>query len=72
MLLRCTAMATGVMISGLAFATGVGVGAAAVGGACLAYKAVKRRSRWRDEDRAMPSHTPNPGDDLASTEAMPS
>ena len=59
MLLRCATMATGVMMTGVAFAAGLGLGAAAVGGACLARRAMKQRSQWRDEDRAMaPEQSP--------------
>ena len=54
MLMRGAAMmATGVMMTGLAFAAGLGLGAAAVGGACLARQAMRRRSEWRDEHHAM-------------------
>ena len=65
-------MATGMMMTGLAFMAGVGLGAAAVGGACLARQAMKRRSEWQDDSHAMPpAASPMAGDDLAQPGAMP-
>lgn len=37
------------------FLAGIGVGAAVVGGACLARQAMRRRTAWRDEGDAMPA-----------------
>jgi ABC-type nickel/cobalt efflux system permease component RcnA len=71
MLLRCATMATGVMMTGVAFAAGLGLGVAAVGGACLARRAMKQRSQWRDEDRAMAPDAPMQRDDLGVSDAMP-
>jgi hypothetical protein len=66
-------MATGMMMTGLAFMAGVGLGAAAVGGACLARKAMKRRSEWRDDHHATMAPTDGTahGDDLTQPGAMP-
>ncbi|WP_149537603.1 hypothetical protein [Siccirubricoccus phaeus] len=62
---RCNPLA---MAGGLAvitavgpFLAGVGVGVGIVGGACLARRAWKKRSEWRDQ----------PKDDLPAAEAMP-
>lgn len=43
------ATTTGMIVASFAFLTGVGVGAAAIGGACLARQAMKRRNSWRDD-----------------------
>jgi hypothetical protein len=68
-------MATGMMMTGMAFVAGLGLGAAAVGGACLARKAMKRRSEWRDDHHhPMPSDTTGAamhGDDPTQPGAMP-
>ncbi len=56
MFLRSTAMATAVTLGGAAFiagvATGAGLGLAAVGTACLARRAMKRRRDWGKDDSA--------------------
>lgn len=44
------------------FLAGLGVGAAVVGGACLARQAMKRRTSWRDDPDPM-GEPPLPGDD---------
>lgn len=53
MFLRSTAMATAVTLGGAAFiagvAAGAGLGLAAVGTACLARRAMKRRRDWGKE-----------------------
>ncbi len=58
MLLRCGTMMGGATaaMGGLAvlamtgpFLAGMGVGAAVVGGACLARRAMRQRTGWRDE-----------------------
>ncbi|HYZ32182.1 MAG TPA: hypothetical protein VE684_07865 [Crenalkalicoccus sp.] len=77
MLMRCGSMAmTGaatmggmMMLAGLApFLAGVGVGAAAVCGACYARKAMERRGGWRDQGSTgtAPLSEPLPGDDAAT------
>lgn len=60
MLLRCgstmmggaAATMGGMMMLAAAgpFLAGVGVGAGILGGACLARRAMKKRTAWRDED----------------------
>ncbi|MBL6455150.1 hypothetical protein JMJ55_07425 [Belnapia sp. T6] len=64
MFMRAAATATtaGMVFASLAFLTGVGVGAAAIGGACLARQAMKQRNSWRDEDA---------GASVSATDAMP-
>ncbi|MBL6076756.1 hypothetical protein JMJ56_01980 [Belnapia sp. T18] len=54
------ATTTGMVVASFAFLTGLGLGAAAVGGACLARQAMKRRNSWKDDTTSMPT-----------TEAMP-
>jgi hypothetical protein len=57
---RCNTLAmAGTAAGGLAvlagigpFLAGIGLGAGIVGGACLARKAMKRRSGWRDDPAA--------------------
>jgi hypothetical protein len=47
-------------------ALGVALGAAGAGGAWIACRMMRRRGRWRDEDRIEgmpPAAGPNPGDD---------
>ncbi len=72
MLMRCGPMAmTGAMtgaLGGMAmlasvgpFLAGLGVGAAVVGGACLARREMKKRTAWRD-DPAPLAEPPLPGD----------
>ncbi|MCO6416418.1 hypothetical protein JYK14_09590 [Siccirubricoccus sp. KC 17139] len=66
---RCNPLAmAGTAMGGLAvmtavgpFLAGIGVGAGIVGGACLARRAMRKRSEWRDE----------PASDLPPPEAMP-
>jgi hypothetical protein len=48
MLLRTAATAAGLTIAGMIFTAGVGVGAAAAGGAFLACKAMKKRHSWKE------------------------
>jgi hypothetical protein len=47
------ATTTGMVVASFAFLTGLGLGAAAVGGACLARQAMKRRDSWRDDGASM-------------------
>lgn len=69
MLMRCGPMAmTGATLGGMAmlasvgpFLAGLGVGAAVVGGACLARRAMKQRTSWRD-DPGVQVNPPLPGD----------
>ena len=68
MLLRCgsrmmgggAAAMGGVMLLAAAgpFLAGIGVGAGIVGGACLARRALKRRSAWKDEDMVAAASEP--------------
>ncbi|CAA9234702.1 MAG: hypothetical protein AVDCRST_MAG27-2190 [uncultured Craurococcus sp.] len=62
MFMRAAAAATttGMIVASFAFLTGIGVGAAAIGGACLARQAMKRRNSWKDDTASM-----------SVTEAMP-
>ena len=62
MFMRAAAAATttGMIVASFAFLTGIGVGAAAIGGACLARQAMKRRNSWKDDSASM-----------SVTEAMP-
>ena len=62
MFMRAAAAATttGMIVASFAFLTGIGVGAAAIGGACLARQAMKRRNNWKDDAASM-----------SVTEAMP-
>ncbi|MBY0330413.1 MAG: hypothetical protein K2X49_07070 [Acetobacteraceae bacterium] len=62
MLLRCgtkvmggaaAAMGGMALLAAGPFLAGLGVGAALVGGTCMARQAMRRRSAWRDEDAAM-------------------
>jgi hypothetical protein len=62
MLLRAAATAAGMTIAGLAFTAGVGAGAALVGGACLARRAMKKRNAWK-EDKASVSAADTLADD---------
>jgi hypothetical protein len=67
MLLRCGSTMLGgaaATMGGMAmlaaagpFLAGVGVGAALVGGACVARKAMRRRTAWRDEGSAATAAT---------------
>jgi hypothetical protein len=65
MLFRAAACtAAGLTIAGMAFTAGVGLGVAAVGGACLARQAMKKRRdshSWKDDHH----------DTLPSADAMP-
>jgi hypothetical protein len=65
MLFRAAACtAAGLTIAGMAFTAGVGLGVAAVGGACLARQAMKKRQAsqsWKDDHH----------DNLPSADAMP-
>lgn len=71
MFMRSAAMATAVTLGGAAFMAGAAAGAgltlAAVGTACLAQRAMKRRSDWgrhHDEPHAQPmagDDEPHPG-----------
>jgi hypothetical protein len=47
------ATTTGMIVASFAFLTGIGVGAAAIGGACLARQAMKRRNSWKDDTSSM-------------------
>jgi hypothetical protein len=55
MFLRNAAMATALTLSGAAFAAGAaagfGLGLTAVGAACLARRAMKRRGKWGKDDQ---------------------
>jgi hypothetical protein len=54
------ATTTGMIFASFAFLTGVGVGAAAIGGAYLARKSMKRRSSWKDDTSSMMPADPMP------------
>ena len=54
------ATTTGMVVASFAFLTGLGLGAAAVGGACLARQAMKRRNSWKDDTASMPVTDPMP------------
>ena len=54
------ATTTGMVVASFAFLTGLGLGAAAVGGACLARQAMKRRNSWKDDTTSMPMPTTDP------------
>ena len=62
------ATTTGMVFASLAFLTGVGVGAAAIGGACLARRAMKQRNSWKDDTSVSASDTmamPDEGEPMA-------
>lgn len=69
MLMRCAiqASAMAALIGGVAFTAGVGLGVAAVGGACLVRNQMKKRSSWRDDSMSsgmgLPDEPPMPGDE---------
>ena len=54
------ATTTGMVVASFAFLTGLGLGAAAGGGACLARLAMKRRNSWKDDTTSMPVTDPMP------------
>jgi hypothetical protein len=59
------ATTTGMVVASFAFLTGLGLGAAAVGGACLARQAMKRRNSWRDDSSSMAAEAmPDEGEPL--------
>ncbi len=60
------ATTTGMIVASFAFLTGIGVGAAAIGGACLARQAMKRRNSWRDDSTDMAAEAmPDEGEPMA-------
>lgn len=67
MLIRAAA-AAGLTLAGLAFTAGVGTGAALVGGACLARRALKKRGDWQDDKASVSAADtlPEDGDALPS------
>lgn len=60
------ATTTGMIVASFAFLTGIGVGAAAIGGACLARQAMKRRNSWKDDTTSMAAEAmPDEGEPMA-------
>lgn len=60
------ATTTGMIVASFAFLTGIGVGAAAIGGACLARQAMKRRNSWKDDTTSMAVEAmPDEGEPMA-------
>ena len=73
MFMRAAATATtaGMMFASFAFLTGVGVGVAAVGGACLARQAMKKRNSWKDDSAGVPAAEAMPDEGEAMAGANP-
>jgi hypothetical protein len=66
-----TAMGGMAVLAGVGpFLAGIGIGAGIVGGACLARKAMKKRSGWRD-DHAVATSDDLPDDGEALPAANP-
>ncbi len=72
MFMRAAAAATttGMIVASFAFLTGIGVGAAAIGGACLARQAMKRRNSWKDDTSSMMPADPMPDEGDATANAI--